>query len=271
MNPVLQAKDYREVVEARLRSGGDPSRRRGVNALAQALRCHATFVAKVLAGRADFSMEQALGFADYFALTEFESQYFVDLVQVARAADARSKRFFEKRLEAMRAARLELSERLGGRMRPSSEVQSEYYASWIPQYIHIACQTEGQHTVKTLALRMRLPVSVVEADTRRLLSGGILREEQGYLQSAVDFMHLPRGSHLAASLHQQWRLKVASDVSRQDDANTLHFSGLMSIDKETSEKIRELLTASISDMKPLVAAARSQEVFYLGIDFYQPE
>lgn len=270
MESILQAKSYREVVESRLRGGSDRGRRKGVNALAAAIRCHPTFVAKVLSGRADFSMEQALGFAEFFSLPEFESQFFVELVQLARSADQRTKRFFEARVEAMRHARLELSQRLGGKVQPSPEIQSEYYTSWIPQFIHIKCQTEGRHTKKSLATDMQLSEDVVGEAVRRLLRGGILREDQGNLQSVVEFMHLPRQSHLVASLHQQWRIKVAGDVGRQRSGKAVHFSGLMSIDKSCAEKIRELLTASIASIKPIVAAAPSKGVYFLGVDFYEP-
>ena len=75
---------------------------------------------------------------------------------------------------------------------------------------------------------------------------------------------------MVASLHQQWRLKVAGDVGQQSSSKAVHFSGLMSIDKACADKIRELLTNSISEIKPLVADASSKEVYFLGVDFYEP-
>ncbi|MGE0174673.1 MAG: DUF4423 domain-containing protein [Oligoflexales bacterium] len=269
LESLLSAKNYREIIELLLH-GSDGARRKGVTALAAAMRCHSTFIAKVLGGNADFSMEQALSFAEYFSFPDFESQFFVDLVQVSRAADQRTKRFFENRLETMRQARSELSQRLGGKNQPPAEIMAEYYGSWIPQYIHIACQTEGRHSVKSLAEKTQLSEAAVAGAVRLLVLGGLLEDNQGTLRSVVDFIHLPRQSYLISTMHQQWRLKAANDIGREKVNKAMHFSGLMSIDRITSEKIRELLTDTIANIKPAVASSKSDEVFFLGIDFYQP-
>lgn len=269
MDVIFQAKTYRDIVEQYLR-GEDAQRRKGVSALAAKLKCHPTFIAKVLSGRGEFSVEQALAFCDCFTLSDFETQYFVDLVQRDRAGDKKTKLFFETKLQSMRETRLELSRRLGDNHKVQSEIRGEYYSSWIVQYVHIYCQLPGKHTVASIAQRARVSESVIEAAVQLLLKGGILSNENGRLRSVVDFIHLPRDSYLVANMHKEWRMKAASDVAQKQSENEIRFSGLMSIDKETAYKVKELLTLSLSELKTMVSSASSSEVFFLGIDFYEP-
>lgn len=266
---ILLAKSYRDVVEWHLHQT-DGQRRRGVNALAGALRCHATFIAKVLSGRAEFSVEQALAFCDHVALSEFERQFFLELLQLERAADQRTKTFFAARVDSLRQARLEVTRRLGSKEIPMSEVQSEYYGSWIPQFIHILCQTEGKHSTASIAASMNLPLPVVENTVRALIEGGIIASQNGFLSSQMDFVHLPDKSNLITQMHQQWRLKTAADMSRQIASKSFHFSALMSIDRQTVDKIKAILSESILNVKSDVATAKSQEIYFIGVDFYKP-
>lgn len=269
MEQILLAKSYREIVESHLHQG-DTQRRRGVNSLAAALRCHATFIAKVLAGRAEFSVEQALAFCDYVAFSEFESQFFLELLHLARAADQRTKKFFAERVDSLRKARLEVTSRLGSKEMTLSEVQQEYYKSWIPQFIHILCQTDGKHSVSSIAATMNLPLQVVEHVVRLLIKGEVLIQAQGHLRSQMDFVHLPDRSPLITQMHQQWRLKVAYDLAKEEINKAFHFSALMSIDKQSADKIKEIISESLLKVKSEVEKAPAQDVYFIGVDFYNP-
>lgn len=50
--------------------------------------------------------------------------------------------------------------------------------------------------------------------------------------------------------------------------NHLHYSSVMSISKETAEKIRAILLESIQSMEPIVRDAKDEGVYALTLDLF---
>src|SRR5688572_3447585 len=117
--------DYRPFLEAAMNEGRFGAR--GPRSkLAEAAGCQVAYVSQVFGGRADLSLEQASGVADYLKLDDEERGYFYDLVLHARAGTQDLRAFYAKRLRAARQNRLEL----GTRLRPAAEVQFEDRATY---------------------------------------------------------------------------------------------------------------------------------------------
>src|SRR5690349_16908646 len=64
--------------------------------IAQALGVHTTMVTHIFKGDLHLGSEQCLALTEFLGLGDLETQYFVGLVQLARAGDQRTKRYYTK-------------------------------------------------------------------------------------------------------------------------------------------------------------------------------
>ena len=80
---------------------GLPKNGRGeINRIAENLRVHPTLVSQVLGGSKDFSLEQAHILSKYLGLNSMESDYFLLLVQKARAGTTDLKNYFSGNMQS---------------------------------------------------------------------------------------------------------------------------------------------------------------------------
>lgn len=268
MIDVYAAATYRDVVDCSLRIESGTNRR-GVAQLAEALKVHPTFVAKVIKGSVDFSMEHAIRFCRHVPLDDVATDYFVDLVNRDRAADDLTRRHFNGRLDAARAKKENLKERLRGGHDLSLEQQLDYYESWLPQAIHIRCQTKGRHDRASLTKALGVSETSVREVVTRLLEMQILVEKDKQLHSNIDFVHTGRESALIRRLHINWRQKIISDVMEGRGLAGVHFSAVASMSAAAESKIRMLITESLEQSKKVIANSESEKVCVYAVDFYE--
>jgi plasmid maintenance system antidote protein VapI len=111
--------DYSDYVELLKSKAGPEGTRRGVRlAMAKALECHSSYLTKVLNSTANLSLEQALKLTEYFGMTAEEAEYFLLLVEKARAGTSALKKHFDFKLEKSRQQRLSLKERVSIKKTP---------------------------------------------------------------------------------------------------------------------------------------------------------
>ncbi len=109
-----------------------PGKGRGFKQLlAENSKCHSAYVSKVLKGSANFSAEQALMLSDFLGHTAEEREFFMLLVQYARAGDERLKQFYHQQIKSSLDHRnAAIKERLEFKKSLSEEDQAIYYSDW---------------------------------------------------------------------------------------------------------------------------------------------
>lgn len=248
--------------------GGPRTNRRGVSKLALHLKVHPTFIAKVLGEKADFSCEQAVSFCNYANFSAGDTEYFVDLLLRDRAGDPGTRAHFEERLCRQRELSENLKRRLDSSRDLTIEEQLEYYESWLPQAVHLLCQSTGRHTPASIALRLGIQPQQVENLTAKLIHMGLLVRRDGAFFSEVDFIHTGKDSPLVGRLHVNWRLKIISDLLIGKGSDGVHFSAVAAMSVATALQIRELLISSLESAKRSIATSPSETLQVLAIDFY---
>ena len=265
---VFEARTYRGFLEAVLRIG-QGEQRRGVNKLASAIGCHPTYIAKVLQGKADFSMEQTARFIKYQQLSPDEGEYFLDLVLRDRAGDQITRSMFQRRLTRRLAERSNIKAQLRESEELPLEQQVAYYDTWVPQALHVLVQTAGRHTVDSIATRLGINREIARKHLAQLNRMGILAQKKDDLEayvSTVDFVHVSNESPLVNQMHANWRQKTAADLAVKPREDALHFSGVLSADRKTVAAINQKILAMIREANGLIKKAPSENVYFLGFD-----
>ena len=264
----FEAPSYRAFVRHCLDAGTAARPRSTKKALADHLRCHATFVSHVVADKADFSSEQAVRFADFYGLAADATDYFLDLLARDRAGDGPTKELFERRLERQREAWLSLQNRLKGEERLSRDDERRYFESWMLQLVHLCCMLPERNSSLRVARALGLPEPRVESALRTLTEMGLLEERAGRFETRPKRIHLDKSSPTFKTCHGNWRLKIAADVGSLGDPSGVHYTSAMTISRDAAAKLKQDVLDQITAARAAAVASKPEELFILALDFY---
>lgn len=91
--------------------------------LAQAAGCQLAFISQVLNGNADFSLEQADGISRYLSQNSKERDYFLLLVQYARAGTESLRAHFMRQIKERNTEARRLADRFRSRINQSHQAR----------------------------------------------------------------------------------------------------------------------------------------------------
>lgn len=251
----------------------DPAKglsKRGAKArLAEVLKCHPTYISQVCQGQSPFNLDQAIGFCGFASLDEEATRFFIDLLQWDRASTAAARSYFRRRIDKARHERLEPSRRIGVSARIPKDAAQRYYQSWLPQAVHMLCQTRGEHTSASLAARLGVCVAAVEESVNFMVDMGVLERANGRISSRIDAVHAPNESPVIRQIHQNWRYRTVQEMQQAAALPGMHFSAAMSISSEVAVAFRARLARLIEELGGMVTDVESDAVYAFSQDFFR--
>ena len=126
---VFDFENYKDFVTNRIKSM--PNRGRGqFRKMSEYLNVHTTLVSQIFKGIKDLTLEQACGVADFFGLSELETEYFISLVQLERAGSERYREILRKQIAELKDKAQDLSRRLPPAQILSEENKAIFYSNW---------------------------------------------------------------------------------------------------------------------------------------------
>lgn len=140
INDIFPENDYKEYVKKALIEKGHGSRLK----LAHAINCHSAYITLVLNKEAHFSIEQALEVSAFFNHTQDEEEFFLLLLQLAKAGSKRLKDFTKKKINKIREARALVSNRIKDTEELDVSTQAIYYSRWYYAAIHVLVTIPGK-------------------------------------------------------------------------------------------------------------------------------
>ena len=247
-----------------------PAKGRGeFQRIAIALRMHTTSVSQVFRGTKDLSPEQGVLLCQHFGLTEIETDYLTNLIELARAGTAALKEVLGKRLVHLRLRAQDLSARLPKDRVLSESDKNRFYANWYHSAIRLLCDIPEYRNVDYISSRLRLPLRTVNETLAFLLSTGLCIEEEGTIKMGVKRTFIENTSPLISRHHANWRLKCIENLDRLDIERDLALTAPMTLSREDVAKIRAVLIDAIETVMRLNTPSPSEELHCLNIDWFK--
>jgi uncharacterized protein (TIGR02147 family) len=267
INMIFNFDDYRAFLKAFIQSR--PRLGRGVlTKMAEHMDMTSAQMSHVFQGHREFNLEQALKAASFLGLSKMETEYFLELVQLARAGSRELVQFQKEKLKVIKAKGLELKNQVVSDHRVLSETEKAiFYSSWIYSAIRLYCSI-APTSFETICEVFQLTKSRALEILNFLCETGLcIKNDDGYSMGQQSTF-LPRNSPLIMKHHTNWRLK-ALDRAEKGIEDELFYTSPVSMSEKDYESFRLRLTALIKEFSSTVKDSKEEQVACLNIDFFK--
>jgi uncharacterized protein (TIGR02147 family) len=235
--------------------------------LARAAGCNPSWLTRVLADEVQLTPDQAAGIADYLHLTDDETDYFLLLVDLERAATPLLKRWIQRKLTELSRESRKLRSALKGESAVSQENAIKYYSSWIYAGVHVACMIKVQSPSEVAKL-LNLSESRVGRVIKELRDMGLVTSESEGFIAVSKGVHLPAGSDHGNSGHAIWRQKVIQ-YFQEGGGEGLHYSGVHCLSRADIDRIQELLKSAVLNCREVITDSPSETLAVMCVDWFE--
>jgi hypothetical protein len=234
--------------------------------MASHLRVHTSFISQVFRGAKDLSLEQGAALCDFFGMSDDESEFFIALVEVARAGTPRLRGLIQKRIDYMRQRAGELSRMLPQDRKLSEAEQATFYSDWAYSGVRLTASLPGMASVDAIAERLDLPRQIVGNILKFLTDRGLLVHGDHGFALGPQRIHIDGELPFARCHHRNWRQKAANRLGliRNDE---LFFSAPLTIGRGDMLTVRAEIQKLIERVSGIVDTTNPDTMACLNIDW----
>ncbi len=196
-------RDYlKDVLKAKPKKGyGEVSK------WAASCQVHPTLMSLVLKGDRDLSPEQGFALGRHLELSNLEHEYFVQMVQLARAGTKEFKDHLSKKLNSIKNEAIQVKKRFQHEAELSDEAKLIFYSSYIYSAIRLFCDThESGITVEQLAARFNINRTELVPKLDFLEKWGLIKRSHNNYKMGPSRTMVSRDSSYVIKHHQNWRM-----------------------------------------------------------------
>lgn len=236
--------------------------------LADAAGCQRSFLSQVLNADLDLSREHAVELCRFWHFDPVQTEYFVGLVDLARAGTKALRAIVQTRLQALRSESADLKQRLKSEELAGAETQATYYSSWYWTALHLLVGLAEFQSPPDMAARLGLPLELVKATLARLETMGLVERAGGGWRVGKRDIHLPESSPMNEVNHTSWRQRAILNTQRRD-REAVHYTSVFTMGRADAAKLRERLRAVIVEMREAIGPSPNEELFCFTADFFE--
>lgn len=256
---------YKDILIAQIAS--NPGGRGYRTKLAEAAGCQLSFLSQVIHSHVHLTPDHAAGLCEYWGFDNEERDYFLELVNLARAGSPILKTILLKRLAEIRAKHEDLASRYKKRESIREKDQALYYSSWHLSAIHILLTISEFRTVEEIAKRLSLPPSMVQQSLQQLTRIGLAVRKSGVWLPTENDLHLPKDSPFTSMNHSNWRHRATLDSCRREKGG-VHYTTVHSVSRSDFEKIKEMALRFLDQTRAVVRTSPEEEVTCMTLDWF---
>jgi uncharacterized protein (TIGR02147 family) len=263
---VFEFRDYKAYLKAWIASlpgGGRGAKSR----IAEHSRCHLAYISQVLSGPAHFSLEQADALNGLLEHGEEDANYFLLLVEHARAGSHSLVKLFERRIQKVLDQRSQLKNRFTDKKSLNVEDQAIYYSHWAYIAVHMSVLNPELRTAGAIAKYFDLSVSKTAEILEFLRSVGLVRADRGVFTPGEVRIHLAHDSPMISKHHTNWRIQAVRSLERESPQE-LHYSGVVSVSHDDLPKVRETMLRAIDEIRAIVKDSKDETVYCYAVDLF---
>ncbi len=236
--------------------------------LALHLNVSTTLISQIFNADKDMSLEMAAEICDYLHLTDDESDYFILLVEHAKAGSHKLKLRLSKQI----SERQDKAKKLESRMKKETELDEStktiYYSNWVYTAVRVLSDIPEINTIEQISQRLMIPKNQLLKFIDFLTKHKLVLNKGGSLAMGTSHIYLPPTDPLALLHHQNWRTLGFQKMQIRNEENFFS-SGQYSLSKELAFQIRKELPDMIESVIKRVKPSASETTRCLNIDFYE--
>ncbi len=266
---MFEETDYRQVITTYIKKAG---KIKGYKlSMASAMGCHSSFLSQVLNGSTHLTPDHAAGLSDFWGLTDDQTKYFINLVNIARSGNRKYRRFLEAEQEEIRARQKEVSSRISSKRKVSDSGPpvAWYYSSWLHTAIHIALSVKSLRTVTALSHRLGIPIETIQKTIEKLDRYGFIERDSDGWKTTIYDLHINAASPLIGQHHSNWRQYCLTRLGMRSSDETTHYTSVMTLSRKDWEKIREMGLKFLAESRETAIASPEEELFCLNLDMFR--
>lgn len=266
MLTIFEFDNYKTYVAERIRSmpgGGHGEYKR----IAHHLRVHTTLISHVFRGTADLTFEQAAELTSYLGLNELEQEYFLTLVQRARAGSAALSRILDRRLNELHTEATQSFQRPKPIKKLSERDKALFYSEWTFSGVRLLSAIPGFQDIDHIASRLNLSKTEVSRIVDFLVEVGLCEIRDG-LRPSVKLTHVAKSSPLAGRHHKNWRLKAMERYAHMQDSE-LAFTMPVTLREADALKVRKSIQQFLRQTDAVFDESPPEKLYCLNVDWFE--
>jgi len=236
--------------------------------LAEMAGCQRSFISQVINDKAHISIEHAIGLASFWALSEIEKDYFLNLVLLARTSNKKLKEHLLRKLEAARKDSENLTKRIQEKTVLGDESASIFYSNWQYLAVTILISIPKFRTVGAIATRLGVSDGFVQKTLVELKVLGLVQNIGTEWVATNSTIHVPRDSQYNTLNHSHWRQRALQNAFLADD-NDIHYTSVCTLTLNDAERIRQIVFRLIDESRKIVEPSKEEEIFCLTCDWFK--
>lgn len=236
--------------------------------LSKAAGCTPSFLSQVLNSSVHMTPDHGAGLVGFWRLSELDGDYFLALIQEARAASAELKKMIGRSKEAIRERKFHLAKRFQVSRLSKSESEFLYYSGWHWAAIHVLLSVPKYRNLSLLAERLGISPELVGEYVQQLEKMGLVEKRGNSYRTAEHNIHLPKESSVGPLHHLNWRQR-ANESCRRKDSNSIHYTAIHGLSVADADRVSHLILKLIEESRLVVAPSKEEEVVCFALDFFR--
>jgi uncharacterized protein (TIGR02147 family) len=230
------------------------------------LQINSVVMSQVFRGDRDLTPEQALELVYFFGLTDLERDYFLLLVQKARAGSEKLKKVLQSQLEKIADSALSLKNRIK-HQKFGEEEKALFYSHWYYSAVRLTTSIPHINNVSSLAEYLNLDRALVSKVITFLLKKKLIVENEDGFHIGPQVTHVGQESPFVNRHHTNWRLQALHAMDKKSETD-FFYTGPMVLSKDLAKEIHKTLLDLIAKSTKKVELSESETLRCLNIDWF---
>lgn len=247
-----------------------PSRGRGLaRQMARFLNVHPTLISQVLLSKRDLTLEQAYALLKFLKLELDSAEYFILMVEFARAGTIELRNFKKEKMLLLRKKNQDIQNIIQQTQLIEEKHQAQYYSRWEYGAIRLLTYSKDCKTPSQIAHRLGLSEPQTSKLINFLINSGLLTSKNNQLSATTLSTFVGKGSVHRNQHYKNWRALAEKHQALHSD-DEIHFTAPVMLSKSDAEKFKTRLIDLIQEFSKLTDASPSEDLYCFLMDWFQP-
>jgi uncharacterized protein (TIGR02147 family) len=265
---VFDFNDYKKLLIAHAKS--TEAKRGYLRELAEAAGCQRSYFSSILHTKNHLTPDQACSLTHFWNLNNSESEYFLTLVDLARAGTSLLKQRLNRKLAELRKEHEDLTIRMASKTVVTAETgELVYYSSWIYSALHILASISLYQRPSAMAERLNIPEFQIRSCLAVLKQMKLVEEVKAdHWRHSSSTRHVHRNSPLVVLHHNNWRQRAILDAQMRPE-DGVHFTGVHSVSESDFARLKEFILKQLEQYNQVAGASECEKLVCLNIDLFE--